>query len=106
MRIEISSLIDVITNSSDEAYIIKTNLTLDEVETKFYDYLESLGEYGDREKPKFCGVFDADIYYKDREQNEVMVDYPILTNIDDLDKVLETLFGEANVKEAYPNYHR
>lgn len=97
--IKIKSKTDVITNSSSESYIIKTSLKTFEVKRIFYDYLEKTGEYGTEWEPACTGVFDA--YFEQIDDDHVFVDYSVLCNLDDCERILGELFGKENVEYKY-----
>ena len=96
--LKLKSKSDVVNNSSAEVYAVKTGLSAEEVEREWYSFLESCEEskeYGTLDDPQWTGVFDATI--KEKEPGVVVIDYPVLCNIDGFKDKLEELFGNENV---------
>ena len=97
MKILIRSITDVITNSSDEAYIIKTQLTPENVKAKYFNALYRLG-YGTEDRPRdsCCGIWDPNIHQAG--EGNVVIDYSVMCNVDDFYSILTEIFGPDNVR--------
>lgn len=96
--LKIRSVSDVITNSSDEVYAVRTGLSAEEVEREWYSFLESCEEseeYGTLNNPQWTGVFDATI--KEPIPGIITIDYPVLCNVENFKSKLEELFGKEQV---------
>jgi len=98
--LKIRSISDVITNSSDEVYAVKTQLTPEEVEKKWNEFLESCNgkpgeDYGTQDNPNWVGVYDATI--KEPIPGIITIDYPVLCNVENFKSKLEELFGKEQV---------
>ena len=101
---KIRSINDVITNSSDETFVIKTNLSPDEVQAKFEAYMEKYHEYEWNEEWKEYGFCDRSTYapdsYTETSDGNVMVSWDIMCNLDSPQKYLEECFGDENVEDV------
>ena len=95
----VKSISDVVTNSSDEVFAVKTDLPIEEIRTMWNTYMMEIGEeeYGTPSNPKWMGIYDSIIRRDSERPDEVIIEYPILCNVDDFRKRLEELFGEDNV---------
>ena len=96
--LKLKSKSDVITNSSDEVYAIRTGLSPEEVTREWYSFLENdehSEDYGTYNDPEWTGVFDAII--KEKEPGIIAIDYPVMCNVYGFRTCLEELFGKENV---------
>lgn len=100
-RLKIKSINDVITNSSDEAYIVKNSgdsKTIEELFGKFMakhhrDEWYSLGDY-------FRWPCMQPDRYKDLSDGSVLVDWTVMCNLGDAQGYLEDCFGKENILDA------
>ena len=98
--LKIRSISDVITNSSDEVYAVRTQLPPEVVGKMWYEFLESCNgnpgeDYGTQDDPNWSGVYDATI--REQVPGVITIDYPVLCNVENFRSKLEELFGESNV---------
>jgi len=100
---KIKSINDVITNSSDETYIVKTPLSPLEVKEKFEKYMHDNHPDDWHE----CEYFGEDGYtfipdsYISEEPGEVTIEWNVMCNLSDAYKYLQEVFGEDNVKSRW-----
>lgn len=93
--VKIKSKNDVITNSSDEAYIVKINIDASEAKRLFYDYMEENhyeewhSEWPDLEPGRVVKTKDG-----------VVFDWPILCNLENAYSYLCDVFGKENVESC------
>ena len=101
---KIRSINDVITNSSDETFIIRTKLSPDEVQAKFEAYMEKFHSYEWNDEWKEYGFVDRHTYapdsYTKTDDGDVMVSWDIMCNLDAPQKYLEECFGDENVEDV------
>ena len=100
----IRSINDVITNSSDETFIVKTTMSPDEVQAKFEAYMEKFHPYEWNEEWKEFGFRDRDTYAPDRyekaSEDEVEVSWDVMCNLDSPRKYMEECFGDDKVRDT------
>lgn len=98
----IRSINDVITNSSDETFVIKTKLSPDEVQAKFEAYMEKFHQYEWNEEWKEYGFRNRETYAPDSYKtidDGVLISWDVMCNLDAPQKYLEECFGDENVKD-------
>ena len=99
----IRSINDVITNSSDETFIIRTKLSPDEVQAKFEAYMEKFHPYEWNDEWKEYGFRNRDTYapdsYTETDDGNVMISWDVMCNLDSPQKYLEECFGDENVED-------
>lgn len=96
--IKIQSASDIITNSSSEIYSIKTDTDIDIVRSLWDQIL--LNEYG-FEKDTLEDETIRGKIYRDEETGNIILDYTIMCNVDNVEDKLKEIFGKDNVKEIF-----
>ena len=104
---QIKSIIDVITNSSSECYLVKTNLPIDECKERFIKEVEKLWD----EKEEFnLNNFNNDPTYSPRIERlypgseVVRFSWDILCNLGCSYNALVNIFGKENIKDEDCRY--
>lgn len=93
---KIKSKTDVITNSSDETYIIKTDLTEEEAKVLFYEYMEK--NHHEEWNNTEWRFLEPDLIYRDNKKGSIIFEWSILCNLDDAYGYLCDVFGKEFVK--------
>ena len=104
ISLKVQSTSDIITNSSSEVYSIKTDTDVIIVRSLWDQIL--LSEYG-FEKDRLEDSTISGKIYRDEETGNIILDYSIMCNVDNVETKLKEIFGEDNVKEIFwgdPNY--
>lgn len=96
---KLTSISDVITNSSSEVYIITTSLSPEEFRAKWNDQLEEWGVFEEQYYTPGDPTFLGEIYRKN--EHNLVLDYSVLCNLDqDVYKKLVEWFGKDNVLDV------
>lgn len=96
--IKVQSASDIITNSSSEIYSIKTDTDVNIVRSLWDQIL--LNEYG-FEKDNLEDETIRGKIYRDKETGNIILDYNIMCNVDNVEDKLKEIFGKDNVKEVF-----
>ncbi len=100
MKYRIKSQTDVITNSSDETYIIKTTLTPTQVRERFERYMSWFHPDEWDPDPDKRGTYEPDTVEAIGDTGEVMVSWDVLCNLDNASGYLGDCFGPDNIRET------
>lgn len=102
---KIKSLVDVITNSSSECYIIKNpKICLSDFQELWENKLIKEGYYDEQMRPTEKTDYEDYIHgeLSEDENGNFRLDFPILCNLDfDVDEILREWFGTNNVDILY-----
>lgn len=107
--IKIKSQTDVITNSSDETYIIKTTKTADEVEKIFYEYMEKYHEEEwnhryERDFPDRATMYPD--FIEQVRPGAVRISWDSMCNLDNAEKYIKEAFeGEPVFTEGSNHWY-
>lgn len=94
--IKIKSVIDVITNSSSEVYLIRTDKSVEEFKKLWKNILLEIGE--DPSDETIFGV------WFDKIDSGIQLSYPVMSNLDLSEELLIRLFGKENVLKTEDHY--
>lgn len=94
--IKIKSITDVITNSSSEVYLIRTDKSIDEFKKLWRDILLEIGEDPDDET-----IFGV---WFDKFDSGIQLAYPVMSNLEHSEELLIRLFGKDNILKIEDHY--